>query len=112
MSADAPEAGDVWHLEGKIFPNDKSRAKFFVVLNTPTVDENFVCAFVTSEGKRYFNETSAQCSCPSLSCFRIDIGQETCFPKQTWVQFDNVRELSRASWVTLVGTSQLRFVQS
>ncbi len=75
---------------------DGVRKKYFVLLSECENEaEHFVVAFTTSQ-QRYQGETTSQCGCPDLPCFRIDVGHEPCFSVKTWVQFDNVHPIQHA----------------
>jgi hypothetical protein len=97
MSVDDLEAGCVWYGAFSWGKSGQTDKKFFVNLTDHlSTDGTLVLALTTSRGFRYNGESTAQCT-PALSCFRIDVGQECCFDRTTWVQFHNVLDLPIAS---------------
>lgn len=83
-------AGAIW--EGYFDFNDgvPGRKKYVILLND-LIDSSdyFVVAFTTSNKERYGGETTKQCGCPDVPCYRLEKGQVACLPLTTWVQFDN-----------------------
>lgn len=86
------EAGSIWKATVDFGVGDGVRDKFFVLLNSwSDSPKHLLAAFTTSNSARYSaRETSKQCGCPAAPCYRVEVGQVTCFPVKTWIQFDNV----------------------
>jgi hypothetical protein len=83
-------AGSVWW--GLVDFNKGQVKKYFVLLSDcPASGEQALVAMTTSKVTRYPGQAGvpSPCGCPEHSCFRIDAGQEACFPLTTWIQFDN-----------------------
>lgn len=55
--------------------------------------------------------SAAPCGCPKWQCYRIDPGQEACFPKPTFVQFDNGFPINRKGLDDLAKAGKARYVQ-
>jgi hypothetical protein len=111
MSAEHQVAGSVWLALDVNFSND-TKNKYIVLLSEcRTSEERFVVAFTTSRGNRYNGETTSQCGCPTRSCYRIEAGQEPCFSITTWIQYDNVYNISCKNFQELVQARQVVFQQ-
>ncbi len=83
-------AGAIWEGYFDFDDGVPGRRKYIILLNE-IVDSSdyFAVAFTTSNEQRYRGETTKQCGCPDVSCYRVEKGQVSCFPTTTWVQFDN-----------------------
>lgn len=83
-------AGCVWRATVDF--GDGPREKYFVLLtDCLQPEEKAIVAIATSRGvERYGSAVaSGKACCQPSPCFRIDPGQEACFARTTWVQFDN-----------------------
>jgi hypothetical protein len=116
--------GSVWWLLKDFGDGHGERKKYCILLNS-LLDEGdyFWAALTTSKAARYHGETASPCGCPSVPCYRIEPGQEPCFPERTWVQFDNTHPVSReilddwrargkAGFIQLLASDRIRSVMN
>lgn len=88
-------AGSIWWWRRDFGDGRGPVKKYFVFLTDCTVTEPGLLAMTTSRGRRYHGQNASPCGYPTNPCFRIDEGQERCFSETTYVQFDNLVELTR-----------------
>lgn len=90
-------AGSVWWSYLDFDDGRGPTKKYFVFLSNCTNDGGQgAIALTTSRTNRYPEADSSSPCSPRYSAFRIKKGEETCFPDETWVQFNNTRAVSQA----------------
>jgi len=109
-------AGAVWW--GLLdFGDGAGDQKKYIVLLTDCEAEGelFLAALATSKGDKRFGAgawSPSPCGCPDSNFFRIEAGQEDCFPVTTWVQVTHGGQLSRAKLDGMVKLGRAGFVQT
>lgn len=76
--------GTVYLHLGHRFPNGEVKDKFFVILNTPLNKEYFITCITTSQQKWREDREG----CHNTDNFYVLRDNCDCFPKKTWVLFD------------------------
>ncbi len=111
MNASDASAGAVWECQLDFRDGTGKRKKYVILLNTCVApEEYFVAAVTTSNANRYRKMGSKQCGSPEVPCYRIDIGQVTCFPVKTFIQFDNTDRLKPTKLQEMVVAGNAKYL--
>lgn len=90
--------GAIWaHPEIDFNDGEGPRRKYFVLLSEcENSTDQFVTVFTTSKGEaRYKGHVDpSPCGCPRFQCYRLGPKDCPCFPIKTWLQYDNMNDLS------------------
>jgi hypothetical protein len=110
---DPYRAGSVWWLALDFEQGRGEQEKFIVLLSDcPASNDRSVFAFATSQDRHYLGMGAAACGCPKWQCYRIDPRLEACFPRPTFVQFDNAHPVTRAGLDDFAKAGKARFVHA
>lgn len=110
---DAYAAGHVWWLVMDFGKGRGDEEKFIVLLSDiKSTGEASVFSFATSQARHYPTIGASPCGVPvGAECYRIDAGQESCFPVMTFIQFNNAYRISRAGLDDYVSKGKAKAVQ-
>jgi len=103
-------AGSVWLLNVD-FGRGNGKQEKFIVLLSDCLDTRSLFAFATSQ-PRYPTLGASPCGCPSASCYRIDPGQESCWSKTTYIQFDNAHPITRGGLDDFVNAGNAQYMKA
>jgi hypothetical protein len=106
--------GGVWKRAIDFRDGNPRRDKYCVLLkDTAQPDDRILYAITTSQGwAEYPNQDKASsCGGQNVPCYRIDQGLEPCFAVDTWVQFDNMHEITRQELEDETTAGTARFLQ-
>jgi hypothetical protein len=110
---DPYRAGSVWWVLIDFGQGRGEQEKFIVLLSDcPANDAKSVGAFTTSQDWHYPGMGTPPCGYPKWQCYRIDPGQEVCFSKPTFVQFDNGFPINRRALGDLAKAGKARYVHT
>jgi hypothetical protein len=93
--SDSYAAGSVWWFRHDFGGDRGEIKKYCVFLSDCSVSGGALLAITTSRARRYHGQTASPCGYPDNPCYRIEPGEEACFPETTFVQFDNLRTFTR-----------------
>lgn len=110
--SDPYASGGVWWARIDFRDGQGERKKYLVLLSDCPETGDAVIAMTTSRGYRYHNQTASPCGCPEKSYYRIDAGQEPCFPETTYVQFTNTATLTRQDLAGFESRGTAEFLQT
>ena len=86
-------AGSIYLHEEFKFLDGSIGKKLFLIVNTPTKNENYLVCRTTSKEKPPYRIRRQGCSAPKRSYFMFFAGDDW-FKKDTWIQFDTLYEFS------------------
>lgn len=110
---DPYRAGSVWWVLVDFGQSRGEQEKFIVLLiDCLSNGDRSVGVFTTSQDRHYPGMGAAPCGCPKWQCYRIDPGQEACFTKPTFVQFDNGFPINRAGFGDRAKIGKARYLQA
>lgn len=108
-------AGAVWSTLIDFRKGAGEQKKYFVLLtDCEAAGEEFLFGMTTSQGDKHYDtaaRAASPCGCPDHNFFRIEAGQEACFPMTTWVQFTNGGHIGPQDLADLVKRGKAEFVQ-
>ena len=91
---------------------DEEAKKYFVILAEPTAGGTVGwVAKCTSKERRYPAQTASPCGLPTNACYRIEAGEEDCFPRTTFVQYDKIKDVTFAQLVDGVKQGKAAFIK-
>ena len=85
--------GSIYLHEEFKFLDGATGKKLFLVVNTPSKNENYLVCKTTSKQKPPYRVKKQGCSAPEKNYFMFFSGDDW-FKKDTWIQFDELYEFS------------------
>ena len=85
--------GSIYLHEEFKFLDGATRKKLFLIVNTPSKNENYLVCKTTSKEKPPYRIRKQGCSAPIRNYFMF-LSKDDWFKKDTWIQFDELYEFS------------------
>ena len=80
-------AGSIYLHEEFKFLDGSTGKKLFLIVNTPSKNENYLVCKTTSKEKPPYRISKQGCSAPKRNYFMF-LSKDDWFKKDTWIQFD------------------------